>query len=52
VAITIMATDTMTPIMADGHPEKPIEESGGVNLYAFLGNDAVNRWRLSCKKCY
>ncbi|MDD4350538.1 MAG: RHS repeat-associated core domain-containing protein, partial [Opitutales bacterium] len=24
----------------------PIEESGGLNLYGFVGNDAVNRWDL------
>jgi len=24
----------------------PIEEAGGVNLYAFCGNDGVNRWDL------
>jgi RHS repeat-associated protein len=24
----------------------PIEEDGGVNLYGFVGNDAVNRWDL------
>jgi RHS repeat-associated protein len=24
----------------------PIEESGGVNLYGFVGNDGVNRWDL------
>ncbi|MBN2235876.1 MAG: RHS repeat-associated core domain-containing protein [Opitutales bacterium] len=24
----------------------PIEESGGFNLYGFVGNDAVNRWDL------
>jgi RHS repeat-associated protein len=26
--------------------QDPIEEAGGINLYAFCGNDGVNRWDL------
>jgi uncharacterized protein RhaS with RHS repeats len=26
--------------------QDPIEEAGGINLYAFCGNDGVNRWDM------
>jgi len=30
----------------------PIEEAGGLNLYAFVGNDPVNRWdTLGLQEC-
>ena len=35
-----------SPILARFLNRDPIEEAGGLNLYAFVGNDPVNRWDL------
>lgn len=32
------------PVMGRWPSRDPIEESGGINLYGFVGNDGVNRW--------
>jgi RHS repeat-associated protein len=34
------------PVTGRWPSRDPIEERGGVNLYAFVGNDGVNRWDL------
>jgi RHS repeat-associated protein len=38
------------PVTGRWPSRDPIEEQGGINLYAFVGNDGVNRWDLLGKE--